>query len=296
MSADQIPESLIVDVPDRKPRLIGWMKRRPIAAAVSFLGLVFVLDLAMLPWGALKALEQSNPGVTAFQQAYMEQERGRRGTISKRWLPIGRISEDLIAAVIVAEDGMFWSHDGFDWFEMRESLLRNLKEHRAARGASTITQQLIKNVFLSPSKNPLRKYHELVLTWYAERILTKRRILELYLNEIEWGRGLYGAEASAQYYFGVSASELNRDQSAHLAAVIPNPRRFSPTSGSRAVERRTLVILQRLLSRDKVRGRVEVPLPDSSAEAGAFPAIEDGTVDSAGVEPHVPPDSTNQRP
>lgn len=264
------------------------MRRRPVLTVVVLVCLFVVVDLAFLPWSAINDLERSRPKVTAFQQAYVDQERavGRRGSFTKRWRPIGEISGHLIASVIVAEDGTFWSHEGFDWFEVQESLLRNIKEQRAARGASTITQQLIKNLYLSPSKNPLRKYHEFLLTWYAERVLTKKRILELYLNEIEWGRGVYGAEAAAQKYFSVGADELNRDQAARLAAVIPNPRRFDPTSGSKAVARRTDIILRRLQVRDRVRGRVEVPLPDQ-------PMDEEGLT-SDPIVPTVPADTTAQ--
>ncbi len=264
------------------------MRRRPILAVVSLVSVFVVVDLALLPWSDINDLDRSRPKVTAFQQAYVDQERaaGRKGSFTKRWKSIGEISGHLIASVIVAEDGTFWSHEGFDWFEVQESLLRNIKEQRAARGASTITQQLIKNLYLSPSKNPLRKYHEFLLTWYAERVLTKKRILELYLNEIEWGRGVYGAEAAAQKYFRVGADLLDRDQSARLAAVIPNPRRFDPTSGSRAVERRTDIILRRLQVRDRVRGRVEEPLPD--------PAVEEEELAADQIVPPVSADTTVQ--
>lgn len=243
------------------------------------IALAALLDLAILPWGAIHDLEKKPPGITAFQQAYLDRQRetGRKGAVKKQWRSLDRISDHLIAAVIVAEDGTFWSHEGFDWFEVKESLVRNLKEQRAARGASTITQQLIKNLFLSPSKNPLRKYHEFLLTWYAERVLSKRRILELYLNEIEWGRGIYGAEAAARSHFGVSAAELTRDQAIRLAAVIPNPIRYQPTSGSRAVERRVEIVRRRLEARDRVRGRAE-DLPDE-------PEVE-----------AAPSDTLNERP
>ncbi|MCU0452196.1 MAG: monofunctional biosynthetic peptidoglycan transglycosylase [Bacteroidetes bacterium] len=248
------------------------MRRRPILTAGAFVTTVFLVDFMLLPWSALTSLQKKNPALTAFQQSFIDRERAekRKGTVTKHWRSIDRISENLVAAVIVAEDGTFWSHEGFDWFELKESLVRNIKEQRAARGASTITQQLIKNLFLSPSKNPLRKYHEWLLTWYAERTLTKRRILELYLNEIEWGRGLYGAEAASRRYFGVSASELTREQAARLAAVIPNPVRFHPLSGSKSVERRVATVLRRLEAKDRVRGRVE-DLP-AEPEADEMPS------------------------
>lgn len=257
------------------------VRRRPIVTTLTILTVLFCVDLLLLPWGSIRSLERVNPETTAFQRAYQERERsaGRRRKMFKRWRPIAQISENLVAAVIVGEDGTFWNHEGFDWFEVRESLVRNLKEQRAARGASTITQQLIKNLFLSPSRNPVRKYHEIVMTWYAERVLSKRRILELYLNEIEWGNGIYGAEAAAQRYFGVAASELTREQSARLAAVIPNPRRFDPTSSSRSVERRTRVILERMQARDRVRGRVDDPSPETTED-----------------QERMPPDTTDQKP
>lgn len=255
------------------------VRRRPIGFSVLLILLAALFDLAILPWNAIHDLEKKPPGITAFQQAYLDRQReaGRKGAIKKQWRSLDRISDHLIAAVIVAEDGTFWSHEGFDWFEVKESLVRNLKEQRAARGASTITQQLIKNLFLSSSKNPLRKYHEFLLTWYAERILSKRRILELYLNEIEWGRGIYGAEAAARSHFGVSAAELTRDQAVRLAAVIPNPIRYQPTSGSRAVERRVEIVRRRLEARDRVRGRAE-DLPEE-------PEVE-----------AAPSDTLNERP
>ncbi len=260
-------------------RLRAWIRLHPVRAAVVFLAFLSLVDLALLPWGALHGLAVQNPSVTAFQQDYLDRERaaGRKPRLTKQWRPINRISDELIAAVIVAEDGTFWSHDGFDWFEVRESLVRNLKERRAARGASTITQQLIKNLFLSPSKNPLRKYHEFLLTWYAERVLSKRRILELYLNEIEWGRGVYGAEAAARRYFSVGAAALTRDQAVRLAAVIPNPIRYQPTSDSRAVLRRVETVRRRLETKDRVRGRAE----DLPAE----PDVEGS-----------PSDTSNERP
>lgn len=264
-------------------------------------GALALLDLASLPWSAIKELERTHPKVTAFQQVYVEQEHaaGRKGSFTKRWRPISEISDHLIASVIVAEDGTFWSHEGFDWFEVRESLVRNIKEQRAARGASTITQQLIKNLFLSPSKNPFRKYHEFLLTWYAERVLTKRRILELYLNEIEWGRGVYGAEAAATKYFHVGADVLGREQAARLAAVIPNPRRFDPTSGSKAVQKRTEIILRRLQVRDRVRGRVEEPLPEMPDEEDPFTttlSVPDSLMKPGAKDTRVTNDSTEQVP
>jgi monofunctional biosynthetic peptidoglycan transglycosylase len=173
-------------------------------------------------------------------------EQGKQFKKVQRWISISAIPRDAINAVIISEDGTFWTHSGFDWFEFRESIELNLKEGRAARGASTITQQLVKNLYLSPSKNPLRKIKEWVLTWYIERTLSKQRILELYLNVIEWGRGIYGIEAASQQYFAKSASSLSREESARLAAVIPNPRRYRVDKETRYLERRSQLILSRM--------------------------------------------------
>jgi monofunctional biosynthetic peptidoglycan transglycosylase len=165
----------------------------------------------------------------------------------QRWVSLRQIPQVAIDAVIVAEDGTFWSHGGFDWFEFRESLLRNIREFRFARGASTITQQLVKNLYLSSSKDPLRKAKEWILTWKMERTLSKARIVELYLNVIEWGNGVYGIEAAARYYFQKSVTELTREESARLAAIIPNPKRYRVDS--QYVLRRTRLILSRMEAR-----------------------------------------------
>jgi monofunctional biosynthetic peptidoglycan transglycosylase len=209
------------------------------------------IEIVTLPFGAVSRLKTLNPTETAFMREHAERakEEGKPFKKMQRWIPLERISKDAVNAVIVAEDGTFWSHGGFDWFEFRESIEKNIKEGRAARGASTITQQLVKNLFLSSSKSPLRKVREWILTWYTEQSLSKSRILELYLNLIEWGRGIYGIEAASQHYFGKSASELNRDEAARLAAIIPSPRRFRADQESRYVARRSRIILERLSAR-----------------------------------------------
>lgn len=208
-------------------------------------------ELATLPFAEINDLRDSRPGETAFmrEQAKQARENGKRFRKLQEWAPLRVIPRDLINAVIVAEDGRFWSHSGFDWFEFRESVERNLKEGKAVRGASTITQQLVKNLFLSPSKNPVRKLREWALTWWMERTLSKRRILELYLNVIEWGPGIYGAQAASEFYFHKNVSELTREEAVRLAAVIPNPRRHTPDEQSQYLERRTAIILQRLEAR-----------------------------------------------
>ena len=183
------------------------------------------------------------------EQAAAAKKANRPFRIVQHWIPLRSISQDAIDAVIVSEDGTFWSHHGFDWFEFRESIERNFEEGRAARGASTITQQLVKNLYLSSSKNPLRKMKEWILTWWMEQQLGKSRILELYLNVIEWGDGVYGIDAAAHYYFDKSASGLTREECARLAAIIPSPRKHRADVDSKYVLRRSKLILERMEAR-----------------------------------------------
>jgi len=142
------------------------------------------------------------------------------------FVPLGRISRDLQHAVIAAEDGRFYQHHGFDWKEIRKVAEKDAEQGKLGRGASTITQQLVKNLFLSTSRSLVRKGIEFTLTPLAELILGKQRILELYLNVIEWGPGIYGAEAAAETWYHVPAQQLNREQASRLAAIIPSPLRW----------------------------------------------------------------------
>ena len=231
--------------------VLEWALAHKVRSILMVLGLWIVIEFGTLPYGNVGKLRTTNPGETAFMQEHREEAEGEGKPFRKvqRWTPLNRISKDAVNAVIVAEDGTFWTHAGFDWFEFRESMERNMKEGRAARGASTITQQLVKNLYLSSSKNPLRKLKEWVLTWYMEQTLSKSRILELYLNVIEWGRGIYGIEAASQTYFGKSASMISREEAARLAAVIPNPRRYRVDKETRYLEHRSQLIMSRMAAR-----------------------------------------------
>ncbi len=228
-----------------------WIKNHKIISVTICFVLILLFELLTLPFGEVNRLRTVNPTETAFMREHAESSRlkGKAPRINQQWVPLSKISRDVINAVIVAEDGRFWNHGGFDWFEFKESFQRNIAEGRAARGGSTITQQLAKNLFLSSSKNPLRKLREWVLTWWMERKLTKARILEIYLNVIEWGDGMYGIETAAQSYFGKSAAEIGRDDAARLAAVIPSPKRSRPDSESSYIERRARMILSRMAAR-----------------------------------------------
>jgi monofunctional biosynthetic peptidoglycan transglycosylase len=171
---------------------------------------------------------------------------GKPASISHRYVRYGRISPLLVRAVLVAEDAAFFSHDGVDYEELRISMEKNWERLEFLRGASTITQQLAKNLYLSPSRNPYRKVRELMITRRLEAELSKTRILELYLNLIEWGDGVWGAEAAAQRYFGVPASDLSAEQAALMAGAIINPRVYSPARPNKRLLQRQQIILGRM--------------------------------------------------
>ena len=228
-----------------------YLKRHSWQLLAGLIGLALVVEYISLPLGEIELLKKAIPTETAFMHEQAERARSEGRPFSKVQIvvPYDSIPKNVVNAVVVAEDGTFWSHDGFDWFEFRESFLRNLREFRVVRGASTITQQLAKNLYLSSSKNPFRKLNEWILTWKMEKTLSKARILELYLNTIEWGDGVYGVGAAAQFYFQKSVPELTREEAARLAAVIPNPRRYRADAPSRYILQRTTMILGRMAAR-----------------------------------------------
>jgi monofunctional biosynthetic peptidoglycan transglycosylase len=213
-------------------------------AAAAFAALAYVY----LTLPDVRPLRSTNPGSTAFMELRASEagREGRRARRDWRWVPYGRIASPLRSAVVAAEDGAFWTHGGIDTSEIRASIRTNLARGRFPRGASTITQQLAKNLYLSPSRDPLRKLRELFIARRLEAELPKRRILEIYLNVIEWGDGVYGAEAAARRYFATSASALGTSQAALLAGAIVNPRVLNPARPSTGLRWRQRLILQRL--------------------------------------------------
>lgn len=216
-----------------------------------FLAAVFLLAI----WVAAPALlirperlDSECPGLTALMKLRQEQARrqGKTYRIDQRWARLAQISRYLQEAVRVSEDASFWSHSGVDWEEMRETIEKNWEKKRFARGGSTITMQLARNLYLTPSKNPIRKLQEVLIAYRLEKTLSKARIMELYLNVVEWGDGIFGAEAAAQRFFGKSASDLSVEEAARLAAVLPSPLRWNPASDQKVVLRRTNLILRRM--------------------------------------------------
>jgi monofunctional biosynthetic peptidoglycan transglycosylase len=221
-----------------------FLRSLRVAAAIGFLYLAYVY----LTLPDVRRLATQNPQTTAFMELRRREagEEGRTFTPRQRWVPYNQLSSHLRRAVLVAEDAAFFEHDGIDLKELRASLEANWEEGRFARGASTITQQLAKNLYLSPSRNPVRKLMELLITRRLEAALTKRRILEIYLNVIEWGDGIFGAEAAARVYFGKSASTLTPDESALLAGAIINPREHNPAHPTARLLRRQQIIARRM--------------------------------------------------
>ncbi|MRW92751.1 monofunctional biosynthetic peptidoglycan transglycosylase [Duganella sp. FT80W] len=193
-----------------------------------------------------------NPEMTSFmrEQQSALREKNPNANIQQLWVPYNRISNNLKRAVIASEDANFSEHDGVDWQAMQKAWEKNTKKHKVVSGGSTITQQLAKNLFLSGSRNYLRKGQELIITYMLETLMEKERIFEIYLNVVEFGTGTFGAEAAARHYYGTSAAKLNAAQAARLAVMLPNPRYFDKHRDSNYLARRTGVILRRMGSAD----------------------------------------------
>jgi monofunctional biosynthetic peptidoglycan transglycosylase len=193
---------------------------------------------------------QNNPASTAFMDARLDEMRedNPAAKLQHQWVPYNRISPHLKRALVAAEDGKFLDHEGFDWDGIEKAFEKNLKKGRIVAGGSTISQQLAKNLFLSKSKNPFRKLQEAIITVMLETTMSKRRIFEIYLNVIEWGDGVFGAEAAARKHFRTSAASLGPDQAARLAGMVPNPVYFDRHPNSKGLAKRTAIIAGRMNS------------------------------------------------
>jgi monofunctional biosynthetic peptidoglycan transglycosylase len=223
----------------RTLRVFAWLA---LAAAAIFLA-VQLSFLARVWWW-----KEHNPVNTAFMQASLKRLKETRPEVQLKqvWLPYERISSHLKRAIVVAEDSRFTEHEGFDWEAIDKAMEKNRQKGKVVAGASTISQQLAKNLFLSPSRTPWRKGQEAIITVMIENVMDKRRILEIYLNVIEWGDGVFGAEAAARHYFGTSAERLGPEASARLAAMVPNPRFYDRNRNTRYLMRKTQIILARM--------------------------------------------------
>jgi len=285
-------------------RTWGWLARAGLAlllVAVVFVGLALVRVVPI----DVSGLSRRAPERSALmkQREREARQKGRAYHESHQWVSLDRISPHLRDAVLVAEDARFFSHEGFDWNEIGESAKRNLRAKRVVRGGSTITQQLAKNLWLSTAQTPWRKFEEMILAVRLEHALSKRRILELYLNTIEWGEGVYGAEAAARHWFGVSAASLDAPQAIRLAAVIINPRRFSPVEPNSRIERRIRTIASRLRRRGAISEaeyRLALGLPAEEAAPAvdsSFLAIPDtASAPPGSYEPVPSPEPAPETP
>lgn len=226
----------------------------------------------------IAALKDENPIPTAFMEYRQEQwsDENKNIELKQTWVPMNRISPNIIKAVLIGEDDGFYNHDGFDVKGMENAIERSIKKKTLA-GGSTISQQLSKNLYLSPSKNPVRKIKEAIITWRIERDLSKRRILEIYLNVAEWGDGIFGIEAAARYYYHKSAKNLTAREASRLAAVLPNPIKYDPRGNQSYVKNRSRIIYKTMKRRGIIHKAFQevmaIPkqeenhLSDDSAEA-----------------------------
>jgi monofunctional biosynthetic peptidoglycan transglycosylase len=189
-----------------------------------------------------------NPQSTSFMQQRLAvmRETNPHAVLQYQWVPYQRISRNLKRAIIVSEDASFAEHQGVDWDALEKAYQKNLRKGRVVAGGSTITQQLAKNLFLSSERSYLRKGQEFIIAYMLEFWMDKERIFEIYLNVVEWGNGIFGAEAAARHYYGVSAANLSSSQAARLAVMLPNPRFYDKNRGSAYLERRSALILRRM--------------------------------------------------
>ncbi|PKN76548.1 MAG: monofunctional biosynthetic peptidoglycan transglycosylase [Deltaproteobacteria bacterium HGW-Deltaproteobacteria-10] len=244
------------------------MKRILLIALILVAGYIIVDIGRYFVYPDITSLKKSRPAKTAFMEHREEQwlKKGIKKKIKNSWVPLSRISPYLLKAVIIAEDDKFWSHEGFDFEAMQKALEKDIKKKKFQAGGSTISQQLAKNLYLSPSKNPVRKIKEAILTWRLEQNLTKRRIIELYLNVAELGDGIFGIEAAALNHYGKHAAELSPREAATLASILPNPRRYTPDGNSRYVENQSERIYQIMVRRGIVIPEFDEVINETQSE------------------------------
>jgi monofunctional biosynthetic peptidoglycan transglycosylase len=221
-----------------------WVKRILIALLGLLLLYQFWLFGWVLWWGHV------NPDTTRFMEIRLTELQAKepKAQLKKKWINYEKISPHLKRAIIASEDAKFVDHEGFDWDGIQKAIEKNQQKGKIVAGGSTISQQLAKNLFLTPSKTPWRKAEEAVVTLMLETLWSKQRILEVYLNVIEWGNGVFGAEAAARHYYGVAASQLTAEQAAKLAGMVPNPRFYDRNRNAPGLARKAGVIMARMPS------------------------------------------------
>jgi monofunctional glycosyltransferase len=213
---------------------------------LGLVGLFLVWQLWLLAWVLLWGWV--NPGTTRFMEIRLGelQVKNPDARLKKEWVPYERISIHLKRAIIASEDAKFVDHEGFDWDGIQKAMEKNQKKKRLVAGGSTITQQLAKNLFLTPNKSYFRKFEEAIITLMLENLWSKRRIFEVYLNVIEWGNGVFGAEAAARHYYNAIAAQLGPEQAARLAGMVPNPRYYDRNRAAPGLGRKAAIILSRM--------------------------------------------------
>ena len=222
--------------------LSRWLKRGLLGLFALILLYQFWLFGWVLWWNSV------NPGNTSFMAIRLTelQAKDPKARLDKQWVDYGKISSHLKRALIVSEDDLFVQHEGFDWDGMQKAIEKNQKRGKVVAGGSTISQQLAKNLFLTPSKTPWRKAQEAIVTLMIEAVWSKQRIFEVYLNVIEWGNGVFGAEAAARHYYGISAAQLSAEQAARLAGMVPSPRFYDSHRNASGLSKKAAIILGRM--------------------------------------------------
>lgn len=265
------------------------------AIYISAAAIVVLCAAYLFIFPNVSRFKKENPKKTSLMEYRLGQwkKAGKKRSISQVWVPFSKISPYLVKAVIIAEDDKFWTHEGFDYEAIGEAIEKNIKAGRFRAGGSTISQQLAKNLFLTPEKTVFRKLREAALTWRLERALTKRRILEIYLNVVEWGDGVFGIEAASRRYFGKSALDLGPMEAARLVSTLPSPIRFNPTGGQRFVLSRSAVIYNIMVKRGIALPEYEeiqnTPVEDASLATEAPAIAPDEKPFEEQALPAVPP-------
>ena len=219
-----------------------WLRR----LLVGLLGLLLLYQLWLFGW--VWWWRSANPDTTRFMAIRLGelQARDPGAQLQQQWVGYGKVANHLKRALIVSEDDLFVHHEGFDWDGMQKAIEKNSRRGKVVAGGSTISQQLAKNLFLTPSKTPWRKAQEAIITLMIEALWSKQRIFEVYLNVIEWGNGVFGAEAAARHYYGITAAQLSAEQAARLAAMVPSPRFYDRNHNAPGLAAKAQVILGRM--------------------------------------------------
>ncbi len=257
------------------------LRRALLLLVVSGLALALYVAAGLPSRSQVRDLARSNPGKTGIMRQREIEARAakRKPSLDQVWVPISRISRHLIHAVIASEDQKFFGHEGVDWEAIGASIEKDIEKRRFAVGGSTISQQLVKNLFFTTEKSLIRKLREMLVVRWVEQDLSKKRILEIYLNVIEWGDLAYGCEAAARRYYGKSAADLTPEEAAGMAGMIPNPRRIHPQQGPERyarAQKRVLWLMARAgyIKRDLGSLGAEPPPPEIPAEPEAEPVGE----------------------